>query len=348
MPQKQGDDSRDTMLRQWTTLRMIPRQPQQLTTRQVWERLGAQGYEVTLRTVQRDLNTLQSKFHFQFAPGSGPEAAVWFWPQNKASLDIPGLEPSTAIALLLSRKHLEQILPKATLGELTPYFSRAEAVLAEQHTNVLSTWRHKVRVLHRGPRLSLPPVKPAAQLEVYEALLRSRQIEALYRGRGAVEAKTINLNPLGIVVKDAVTYLVATSWDYPDVRHYALHRFESVTILDQGAKVPEDFDLGGYIENENTFGYGESSEEISLELQVESNVAVHLSERTLSSDQRIEELPEGRSRVTATVADTAELRWWIMGFGPQIEVVKPAGLRKEFAKTAAAMSAIYKPAASAK
>mgnify|MGYP003324733769 CR=1 FL=1 len=32
--------------------------------------------------------------------------------------------------------------------------------------------------------------------------------------------------------------------------------------------------------------------------------------------------------------DTSQLRWWLLGFGEQVEVIKPAHLREEFRKTA--------------
>jgi predicted DNA-binding transcriptional regulator YafY len=38
--------------------------------------------------------------------------------------------------------------------------------------------------------------------------------------------------------------------------------------------------------------------------------------------------------LTATVADTGELRWWILGFGSQFRVESPARLRKELAAAA--------------
>lgn len=37
----------------------------------------------------------------------------------------------------------------------------------------------------------------------------------------------------------------------------------------------------------------------------------HLYESCLSEDQIIRELPDGRLEVKATVADTAQLEWWL-------------------------------------
>lgn len=42
------------------------------------------------------------------------------------------------------------------------------------------------------------------------------------------------------------------------------------------------------------------------------------------------ERKDGRALVRATVADTTQLRWWLLGFGEKVEVLKPKRLREEF------------------
>jgi predicted DNA-binding transcriptional regulator YafY len=41
------------------------------------------------------------------------------------------------------------------------------------------------------------------------------------------------------------------------------------------------------------------------------------------------------------VLDTLQLRWWLLGFGDQVEVVAPKSLRQEFAETARNMAGYY-------
>jgi predicted DNA-binding transcriptional regulator YafY len=41
-------------------------------------------------------------------------------------------------------------------------------------------------------------------------------------------------------------------------------------------------------------------------------------------------LDNGQSLFRATVRDTGQLRWWLLGFADQIEVLKPEALREEF------------------
>jgi predicted DNA-binding transcriptional regulator YafY len=53
------------------------------------------------------------------------------------------------------------------------------------------------------------------------------------------------------------------------------------------------------------------------------------------------ELDHERMLLRATVENTAELRWWILGFGELVEVLAPADLRGEFRERASALAATY-------
>jgi predicted DNA-binding transcriptional regulator YafY len=47
------------------------------------------------------------------------------------------------------------------------------------------------------------------------------------------------------------------------------------------------------------------------------------------------------NRVEATVADTGQLRWWLLGFGGRVEVQEPLGLREELKNHAVRMVGRY-------
>jgi predicted DNA-binding transcriptional regulator YafY len=61
----------------------------------------------------------------------------------------------------------------------------------------------------------------------------------------------------------------------------------------------------------------------------------------LCADQKIGQEQNGFVRVSGTVADTQQLRWWLLGFGDKVEVLAPASLRAEFTQIADAMSGFY-------
>jgi predicted DNA-binding transcriptional regulator YafY len=62
----------------------------------------------------------------------------------------------------------------------------------------------------------------------------------------------------------------------------------------------------------------------------------------LADDQKIKPYDDDCIIIEATVPDTYDLRWWLMGFGDQVEVLAPKSLRDEFREISAGMLADYK------
>ena len=61
----------------------------------------------------------------------------------------------------------------------------------------------------------------------------------------------------------------------------------------------------------------------------------------LAADQVVEEADDDHFRLTATVNDTAQLRWWLLSFGSKVEVLEPVGLREEMANQGYWMNRLY-------
>ena len=74
---------------------------------------------------------------------------------------------------------------------------------------------------------------------------------------------------------------------------------------------------------------------------IDEEVAIHLRESRLDKKQEMEGQEDGRSLFTATVRDTGQLRWWLLGFAAQIEIIGPPALREEFRQKTAAMAKRY-------
>ena len=143
------------------------------------------------------------------------------------------------------------------------------------------------------------------------------------------------------MVRAGVVYLVATSWDYEDIRHYVLHRMSSPELLDDPVTTPHGFRLAAHIREDQRFSYPLTTDKLQLKALFEAETAVHLTECRLSTDHRATEQPDGRVLIEATVADTADLRWWLLGFGGEVDVLAPESLREEFRSQAQRMGTIY-------
>jgi predicted DNA-binding transcriptional regulator YafY len=148
----------------------------------------------------------------------------------------------------------------------------------------------------------------------------------------------MRLHPLGLVQRGPVTYLVATAFKYKNVRLYAMHRVAKAARAEERVKPPEGFDLDTFISaGAMQFGGGRP---IRLEALVSEGLAEILAETPLSKDQVLAADGE-QFRLKATVADSWQLQWWVLGQGEALEVVGPPSLRKSVAGVIATANAKY-------
>lgn len=304
-------------------LRFIPRHPRKIDTAALQRALEKIGYEINVRTIQRDLNKLSSALPL-VCDQSKPQG--WSWHADSELFDMPGLSPQSALVFKMAEQHLSQVLPSTTLDALRPWFKAANGVL-ETQAGGAGKWFDKVRIIPRGQALLPPNVNPEIQDVVYQALFSGRKLAVGYLPHQAPELRNFEVNPLALVQRDHLTYVICTLGTSTDTRKLVMHRFQSAQLLDTPIQIPDDFDLDAYI-GEGGLGYpiGPS---IRLEADLSSSVASILMETPLSLDQSLEELPSGQFRLIATVADTKELRTWLRGYGRHIRVIGPSNFSRQ-------------------
>lgn len=328
----------ETLHRQWQMLRMIPRYPIKLTATQLHEKLKSENYVITKRTIERDLMMLSESFPIVSDERDKPYG--WSWAKEGAHFDLPGISTTEALTFNLVEQHLKPILPASTLSQLNHYFVTASKKLTSlsEHSPA-HTWLDKVRVIQPTQTLLPPNIDSDAQRVVSEGLLLDKQLKIAYQKRGAENTVEYLIHPLGIVERGQLIYLVCTMRSYHDIRILALHRFRSAEMLDASSQRPEGFSLDDYIAS-GAFGFG-GEETIRLEAVFKNPTGDHLYETPLSVDQVLTVQGEGDIKMTATVVDTEQLRWWLLGFGERVEVLAPAQLRESIAQTAKSLADIY-------
>ena len=336
-PAKGKVNEADSLHRHLLILRMIPRRGR-ISTNDIVDRLAREhNITVELRTVQRNLNSLARVFPLL---GDGNRPQGWSWAAESSPIDIPALDPQTALTFNLVERFIKGLVPPATIASLGPYFRNAAAILEADGVGVLGRWPEKVQILSRGDLL-LPPKVPDQVMEnIYEALYREVRCQIQYRPKYKDESVCYEVNPLGLVFVGKVPYLVATLWDYEDVKQLPLQRMEQVEVLEKPVITPDGFSLQGYIQS-GEFSYPVNGKNIRLKLHMTQDRAKHLEETPLCHDQKVTKIADGRVKIEALVPDTLELRFWLHGFGSDVEVVEPASLRKEFFQMAKDLAHVY-------
>lgn len=326
----------DTLYRHWLILRMIPRKSR-ISTTEIHERLRSEyGIETTLRTIQRDLITLEaSEFPLEC---DSRKPAGWIWSKDAPAFDIPNMDPVTALTFKLAEKHITRMMPHGVISALKPYIKAADERLRLTAESTLSRWPDKVRIVSRNLAM-IPPVVPEDVSDAaYSALLEERRFKADYRTVNG-RRKTYEVNPLGMAFVDGLTYLIGSLNEHIDPVLLLLHRIQNVEPLSKHVTVPDDFNLDAFIAKSLTFPVGK---DILLKVLFSKQSDVQrLTEAPIALNQRICVVGNGKFQLTATVTDTLQLRWWLRGFGERVEIIEPVELRNDFVELAGQMAAMY-------
>lgn len=326
--------------RQWLVLRMIPRHGR-ITASQIHSRLLDEDLELSRRTVERDLDSLSVLF--PITCDIEGRTNYWYWNPDAAQLDVPTMDLHTSLAFHLMGTYMLRLLPRITQKRLDPYIMNAGTILETINASH-SAWPDKVRMVSRSLAMQMPTIDEAVLEAVSEALFSERSLAMSYRKRSHEDVKAYShLNPLGLVFIDNLIYLVATVGQHENPLQFLLHRMVSVRKLDQPAIMPQGFSLQQYIDS-GEFSYPVDARTITLKALFDIDIAAYLRETPVPGTKSITLNDEDTILLEADVQDTMQLRWWLKGFGDQVEILEPTDLRLEFREMANNLKSIYKPA----
>lgn len=325
------NSTRSTVSRQWELLKRLPTRSPGLTARELTQRLNHDGFAVSKRQVERDLNELSVTFAICCNDKSIPYG--WYWAKG-ASVDLPAMTGAEALSTYLMKEVVTPLLPSSVLDVMNPKFQQAHDRLESiSKQSVLPSWRDKVA--HVPPNLpQLPPTLNEDALEAIQtALLHSKQVDVRYFVASKNQSKNHILHPLGLVQRGVVTYLVACVDPYPDPRLFAMQRMEWADMRTEDAIIPDGFSLTEYLKQGGMqFCEGQT---IRLRALIERALVQSLKESPISADQTIVSCPgtELWSELSATLIDSWQLRWWVLSMGAMIQVVSPVDLKNDILST---------------
>lgn len=237
-------------------------------------------------------------------------------------------QPSRIIADLGMRGVFENAVQKLLAAFPSAFRQDAETVRQRIHIDGAG-WHQSSE---RFPLLSV----------VQEAIWEEKQLHMLYpRGEETVERV---VEPLGLVAKSGIWYLVATAEG--ELRTYRISRLQSARMLDSPFDRPEPFDLAEYWEK-STEQFKASLPRFSAKIKIREKEAERLAKQRYV--RFLETYPAKEGFIEAdvefhTIQSACEI---LLGYGRSVEVVSPAELRKEIYAEANAIVSLYASAGGA-
>ena len=309
-------DTHESVLLALELLKRIPRHGK-ISAPQLHAQLNEAGLARELRTIQRQLEMLSR--HFDIERDERDKPYGYKWKERATGLSVPSLSPQESLLLMLAEQHLKNLLPAHLMKSMDGFFAQARSTL-DQYGDARKerAWLSKVRVVSTTQPLLPPKVRPGVFDAISNALYENRRLEVDYTNAGGKSA-TSDIMPLGLAQQGPRLYLVCRFKGFDNERSLAVHRIQAARMSAFKFEYPKEFDLKKY-DDDGRFGFGEGKR-IRLVFQIEKGAGLQLLESPLAIDQTVKDL--GKTyEISATVTETAQLEWWLRGFGDQVSKLR--------------------------
>lgn len=283
------------------------------------EALAAQ-FEVSIRTIYRDIDELSASGIPVLAdrgPGGGFQLADGYRTQ------LTGLTAPEASSLLLAGLPG----PAADLGLTDALVSAERKVLAALPT------AQAARALHSRHRVLLDPLdwyrrveRPAHLADVAAAVWAQTRLSVRYDGW--TTTSTVVLDPLGLVIKAGVWYLVARRAQ--KIRTYKVSQIVECTRLTESFVMPESFHLADHWAHE-LVRFEKSLQRGAATIRVSSGALSRIERLGADAAGLIRAAPADRHgwrTATIPIEGLEHAAIEMLGFGPWIRVLAPPTLAR--------------------
>ena len=163
------------------------------------------------------------------------------------------------------------------------------------------------------------PLKSGTWETVIKALLSKRQMEIIYHG------KVSRIHPLHIANLQGEWYLFVRFFDYDNFRQISMGRIEEAKLLDKRVN-SSGFDPEVFL-SDTLYRFAGDNEPFSVTLLFDTEVSDAVLEREWHPNQKTEELPDGRVRLTFSAKGRIEVKRWILAWGRHCSVESPSWLK---------------------
>ena len=295
----------------------------------------ARELEVSVRTIHRDMDALSLAGVPVYAE-RGPNGG-WLLPPGYRSgprgLDADELRalflatPGTVLGDLGLDRASESALTKLLLA--LPAGDRQRLAQARQKVLIdVATWR--------ASQVEAVPCLAA----LYDALRHERRVHLTYARADGVRIERL-VNPLGLVAKGLIWYLVATV-DAGEPRTYRVSRIVSARTTDLPADAPPAFDLAAYWEQSKARLVA-GVPRFPVRVRAHASILVDLGARARWS--RVVSIgradADGWSIVDMEFELEEDVCAFVLSHGACLELVRPRHLRDRVAQQVRAAAALY-------
>jgi len=293
---------------------LLYRHPHGLTSAELARLCG-----VSLRTIQRDLHSLQRMNIplWQMGDRYGLEEGYALPPLH--------LDLSEAAALYLAARLLARYS-----DQHNPFVISALCKLAGILPESMAP-----HVQRCAQAVSFKPCNPVFD-SVFQTLVlgwaTGRRVRIWHQAAGSENVHEYELCPYFIEPSSEgyATYVIGHASHFDDVRTFKVERISHAQLGEETFEVPPGFDGPGLLAT--SWGVMFGPEPVEVRLRFSPRVTRRVKESVWHPTQHIEDRDDGGCVLSVRVSMPLEMKPWIRGWGADCEVLAPEGLRGEVAQ----------------
>jgi predicted DNA-binding transcriptional regulator YafY len=339
---KKNENRNAHVVRVLSVIKILERNPQGITAEDVLTALAANGIDVSIRTVYRDIHAIEEA-HFPIEKIVDETDGRHLW-HFSAIATVAGkiqISYEEIVALFISKEHLDPLKGTAFYKDIQSFFDKVEKLLGPRVQKELRQLGNTITF--RATPMWATGIPQEVLDCVHHACVESHQILIDYKSntdanRGKISKRKVG--PLGIYLADSNIYLIAKDLSDGVVKKFALSRVVSAQWTDE----PFSTDAGFSMEKQfkDDFGVLSAGEIADVTIRIAEPIASYVAERRWHESQRVIRKDDFSIEFSIRVRVNSELSRWILSLGPAAEVLSPQSLRDDLATISSAVAAKYK------
>ena len=291
----------------------------------------AHTIEVTTKTIQRDIDYMRYQLNlpieFDYAQGG------YYFTKPITELPLFQLTESELVSIFVAQKALEAYKGTAFEQPLRTAFQKLQA--ATKSAGVSISWEDfDSGISFRLFGAYLPDA--TIFLEIAKAIRNEEVVEFAYKKLDAKAFEKRTVEPWHLACVSGQWYLLGYDPSRGARRIFVLGRMQNVSTTRRAFSNPKpgDKDIQQLFENSFQIWQSENARLERIVLRFSGRAAQLVRERNWHASQRLQELANGDLEVILTLNSLEEIVPWILSWGRQCEVIRPARLRKKVSSLA--------------
>jgi len=279
---------------------------------------------VSLRTIQRDINTILDAGIPLVCEQKFQKENIWSFPRDYRHMLLPAIQENELLSIYMLKSYLKEFRDTTIASSLESVIDKLEDMApgdvyldADSGTDIL--WDQDYGGYdYRADKMLIE--------NMIETIRSGSWLEVMYKARGQSRSKTYTIFPYKLFSYHGSLYTAVYDLKYGKVLSLVLQRIQSTKVLGESPEQAPEFDLETF--RKKRFGVFGGKIEI-VQLKIDREYKPYFKNRSWHPSQKMIEEEDGSLLLSMEVPLSPELLTWILGWHEAITVLTPQSLISE-------------------